>query len=226
MPLEPQAETVISALCKVPAFAHGHVRDLRVRWALEEIGRPYRVELYEGMVPRPDAYRQWQPFGQVPAFDDGKVRLFESGAILLHLGEQDERLLPREAQPRADATAWLIGALNSVEPMVMQIVTLDIFQAGKPWAKEARPSAVEFVKSRLKRVAEALGDSDWLAGRFSIADIMMVTVLRNLDHTDIVSQFPTLAAYKARGEARPAFVQAVADQASGLGEPAKLGENA
>jgi glutathione S-transferase len=226
MPLDPNAATVISALCKVPSFAHGHVRDLRVRWALEEIGRRYRVELYEGMVPRPDEYRRWQPFGQVPAFDDGNVRLFESGAILLHLGEQDERLLPREPQPRADALAWLIGALNSVEPSIMQIVTLDIFQRGQPWAKEARPSAVEFTKSRLGRVAEALGDGDWLAGRFSIADIMMVTVLRNLDHTDIMSEFPILAAYKARGEERPAFVQAVADQAKGLGNPIKLGERA
>jgi glutathione S-transferase len=226
MPLDPHAQTVISALCKAPAFAHGHVRDLRVRWALEEIDRPYRAELFEAMVPRPDEYRQWQPFGQVPAFDDGNIRLFETGAILLHLGEQDERLLPREPQPRADAVAWLIGALNSVEPMIMQIVTLDIFQAGKPWAKEARPSAVDFAKSRLGRVAEALGDADWLAGRFSIADILMVTVLRNLDHTDILSEFPSLATYKARGEARPAFVQAVADQANGLGDPVKLGERA
>jgi glutathione S-transferase len=226
MPLDLNAETVISALCKAPAFAHGHVRDLRVRWALEEIDRPYRVELFEAMVPRPDEYRQWQPFGQVPAFDDGNIRLFETGAILLHLGEQDERLLPREPQSRADAVAWLIGALNSVEPMIMQIVTLDIFQAGKPWAKEARPSAVDFAKSRLGRVSEALGDGDWLAGRFSIADILMVTVLRNLDHTDILSEFPSLAAYKARGEARPAFVQAVADQAKGLGDPVKLGERA
>jgi glutathione S-transferase len=226
MPLDPDATTVISALCKVPSFAHGHVRDLRVRWALEEIGRPYRAQLYEGMAPRPDAYRQWQPFGQVPAFDDGQVRLFESGAILLHLGEQDERLLPREPQQKADSVAWLIGALNSVEPSIMQIVTLDIFQAGKPWAKEARPSAVEFARSRLARVAEALGDGDWLAGRFSIADIMMVTVIRNLDHTDIIAGFPNLAAYKARGEARPAFVQAVADQAKGLGDPIQLGERA
>ena len=226
MPLDPTAETVISALRHVPAFAHGNVRDLRVRWALEEIGRPYRVELFDGMVPRPDDYRQWQPFGQVPAYADGAVRLFESGAILLHLGEQDERLLPREPQAKADATAWLIGALNSVEPMIMQIVMLDIFQAGKPWVKEARPSAVEFARSRLERVAEALGDEEWLAGGFSIADIMMVTVLRNLGHTDILGDFPALLAYKRRGEERPAFRQALADQAAGLGEPARLPEPA
>lgn len=222
MPIHHEAEIVISGLRNVPAFAHGNVRDIRVRWALEEIGRDYRVELFEGMTPRPEEYRQWQPFGQVPAYADDQVQLFESGAILLHLGEQDERLLPREAQPRADAIAWLIGALNSVEPMVMQIVTLDIFQAGKPWAKDARPSAVSFVESRLKRVAEALGDNDWLTGRFTVADIMMITVLRNLDHTDILAGFPTLAAYKARGEARPAFQQALEDQAEGLGEPVQI----
>ncbi|MDB5725712.1 MAG: hypothetical protein JWQ16_2466 [Novosphingobium sp.] len=224
MALDPTAETVISALRHVPAFAHGNVRDIRIRWALEEIGRPYRVELYDGMVPRPDDYRQWQPFGQVPAYKDGQVSLFESGAILLYLGEQDERLLPREAQTKADATAWLIGALNSVEPMIMQIVSLDIFQAGKPWAKDARPTAVEFARSRLKRVTEALGGNDWLAGNFTIADIMMVTVLRNLDHTDILAGFPVLAAYKQRGEERPAFRQALADQATGLGAPVKLPE--
>jgi glutathione S-transferase len=226
MPLDPTAETVISALRHVPAFAHGNVRDLRIRWALEEIGRPYRVELFDGMVPRPDDYRQWQPFGQVPAYADGTVRLFESGAILLHRGEQDERLLPREPQAKADATAWLIAALNSVEPMLMQIVTLDIFQAGKGWAKEARPSAVEFARARLARVAEALGDNDWLAGGFSVADIMMVTVLRNLGHTDILDDFRVLQAYQRRGEERPAFRQALADQAVGLGEPAKLPEPA
>jgi glutathione S-transferase len=226
MPLDPQAETTISALRNVPAFAHGNVRDLRVRWALEEIGRPYRVELYEGMVPRPDEYRQWQPFGQVPAYADGEVRLFESGAILLHLGEQDERLLPRDPQAKADATAWLIAALNSVEPMIMQIVSLDIFNARKPWAKEARPTAVEFAKSRLHRVAESLGQNEWLVGRFTIADIMMITVLRNLGHTDIIHDFPTLSAYQRRGENRPAFQQALADQAAGLGEPVKLEEPA
>jgi glutathione S-transferase len=226
MPLDPQADTVVSALCNTPAFTHGLVRDLRVRWALEEIGRPYRVELFEGVKPRPDEYRKWQPFGQVPAFDDGQVRLFESGAILLHLGAQDERLLPRAPQAKADATAWLIAALNSVEPMIMQIARLDIFQAGEPWAKQARPSAVEFVRGRLARVQEALGGREWLVGPFSIADIMMVTVLRNLRHTDILDEYPTLAAYKARGEARPAFTQALADQAAGLGAPVKIGEPA
>jgi glutathione S-transferase len=226
MPLDPTADTVISALRNLPAFAHGNVRDLRIRWALEEIGRPYRVELFEGMLPRPAEYRQWQPFGQVPAFADRQVRLFESGAILLYLGEQDELLLPREVQAKADATAWMIAALNSVEPMIMQIVSLDIFNAHKPWAKDARPTAVNFARSRLKRVAETLGDAEWLSGRFTVADIMMITVLRNLSYTDILAEFPTLVAYQQRGEARSPFRQALADQALGLGEPVQIPETA
>ena len=225
MPLDPSSDTVISALTNLPEFAHGLVRDIRIRWALEEIGRSYRVELFDAMIDRPADYRQWQPFGQVPAFADGKVRLFESGAILLYLGEQDDRLLPRAAQARADTTAWLIGALNSVEPMLMQIVTLDIFQADKPWVAEARPSAVEFAQLRLGRVSEALDGREWLTGQFSIADIMMVTVLRNLRHTDIVGGFPNLAAYQARGEQRPAFKQALIDQAAGFKLPATAEAN-
>src|SRR5690554_3428722 len=122
MPLDPTATTVVTGFNEVPQFAHGLVRDIRVRWALEEIDRPYHTRLFSGMEPCPEEYRQWQPFGQVPAFEDGGVRLFESGAILLYLAEQDERLLPRESQARWDATSWLMAALNSVEPMVMQLV--------------------------------------------------------------------------------------------------------
>ncbi len=209
-------DIVITGFGHVPKFAQGLVRDLRLRWALEEIGRPYRVELLDAMAPKPDDYHQWQPFGQVPAFDDGKVRMFESGAILLYLGEQDERLLPRDEARRWQAITWLIAALNSVEPSLMQIVMLDVFQANEPWAKDARPSAVEFARSRLSPVVDALGDREWLTGPFTIADIMMVTVLRQLRHTDIVAGFPKLAAYQARGEARPAFQQALADQMSGF----------
>lgn len=226
MPLDPDARTVISALTHTPAFTHGLVRDLRIRWAFEEIGRTYRVQLFEGMKPRPDDYRAWQPFGQVPAFDDGEIRLFETGAILLHLGEQDERLMPRDPQGKADVIAWAFAALNSVEPMIMQLAVLDLFQAGQAWTREARPSTVAFIKNRLTRLAEALGERDWLAGRFSIADILMVTVLQNLRRTDILEEFPTLTAYRRRGEERAAFKQALADQALGLGDPVKLPEPA
>lgn len=226
MPLDPHAKTLVAAMRDVPAFAQGLVRDIRVRWALEEIDRPYRTKLYAGMEPRPDEYRQWQPFDQIPAFEDGEVRLFETGAILLYLGEQNERLLPTEPQERWNATAWLIAALNSVEPQLMQIVNLDIFNADKPWAKDARPAAEEFAKLRLGSLSNVLGDKDWFAGRFTIADIMMVTVLRNVRHTDLVANFANLAAYQVRGEARPAFKRALADQLSDLGPPVQLGEAA
>lgn len=216
MPLDPQAQTTITGFSQVPAFARGKVRDLRIRWALEEIGRPYNARLFDALEPRPDEYRQWQPFGQVPAFDDGRVRLFETGAILLYLGEQDERLLPHDEAGRWEATAWLIAALNSVEPMLMQIVNLDVFEAGQAWTKEARPNAIALARSRLGDVEEALGEREWLTGRFTVADIAMVTVLRIVQHTDIVAEFPLLATYQARGENRPAFRRALADQLAGF----------
>ena len=226
MPLDPAARTVVTGLDNAPDFAHGLVRDLRIRWALEEIGRPYRTRIFDAMAPRPADYHDWHPFEQVPALDDGEVRLFESGAILLYLGEQDERLLPRDAEGRWQATAWLLGALSSVEPVLMHLFTLDHIDADEPWATAARPSAVEAVHWRLAPVARALGDKDWLTGRFTIADIVMVMVLRCLRHTDIVDEYPKLAAYRARGEARPAFQRALADQAADLGEPARPDDHA
>ncbi|SFG03885.1 glutathione S-transferase [Novosphingobium sp. CF614] len=220
MPIDQTATTLVTAFDNVPAFARGRVRDMRVRWALEEIGRDYCPQFFDAMKPKPDAYRDWQPYGQVPAFADGDLRLFESGAILLYLGEQDERLLPRDPAARWAATSWLIAALNSVEPMLMQIVSLDVFLAREPWAKQARPAIVEMARARLRSTERALGERDWFAGPFSIADIMMTTVLRNVDHTDMLAEYPALAAFKARGEARPAFQRALADQLAGFREPA------
>lgn len=204
----------VTAFEWVPDFARGQVRDLRVRWMLEEMGRDYRTELLDATKPRGSGYRERQPFGQVPAFDDGDIALFETGAILLYLGEQDERLLPKEPQARWSTIAWLFAGLNSVEPIFFPIVSYDIFHADKPWAKSARVPAVELAKARLDSLSNALGDKDWLTGDFSIADIMMVTVLRILKHTDIVDSYPNLAAYRARGEARPAFRRAIDAQCS------------
>ncbi len=207
------APVTITSLHGTPGFTHGVIRDIRIRWACEEIGRPYEIESFYGMEPRPDSYLQSQPFGQVPTFDDGEVHMFESGAMLLYLGEQDERLLPREPQPKWDATAWLFAALNSVEPALFPILTSDIFLKGRgDWVAPARQAALKFAQSRLQSVADALGDKEWLTGRFTIADIMMVTVLRNVRHTDIVAGFPSLAAYQQRGEARSAFQRAEAAQ--------------
>lgn len=217
------ASAVVTAMTNAPEFARGLVRDLRIRWALEEIERPYRAELFEAMVPRPEEYRQRQPWGQVPVFSDGGIEIFESGAILLYLGEQDERLMPTDPAARWQATAWLIAALNSVEPSLMQLMMLDVFQAGQPWAEGARVPALDFARMRLRGVSAALGEQDWLTGQFTVADIMMVTVLRNVRHTDLVAEFSNLSAYQARGEARPAFEQALADQLDGLGDPIILG---
>jgi len=209
---ETDTRPVVTAFEWVPEFARGLVRDLRVRWALEEIGRPYDSELLNARAPRPEKYLARQPFDQVPAFRDGDLQIFETGAILLYLGEQDERLLAAEGQARWDAIAWLFSALNSVEPFIMRITHYDLFHKDKPWMPEAREAQLPLCRKKLERVAEALAGKEWLAGPFSIADIAMITVLNNLRHTDLVADYPALAAYKARGEARPAYKRALEAQ--------------
>lgn len=212
MPVESTATAEITAFRWVPDFAQGLVRDLRVRWALEEIGRPYRVKLLDATRPRPEDYFEEQPFGQVPAYRDDEVQLFESGAILIHLAISEERLLPFDRASRMRSIAWLIAALNSVEPAIFPLIMINLFNRGEPWTKEAKPKFVERLEERLRRVSDALGDREWLEDRFTIADLMMATVLRQLRGTGIVEKFPNLAALVARGEARPAFRQALSDQ--------------
>lgn len=210
MPVNPNSPIEITAFRWVPDFAAGLVRDLRVRWALEEAGLDYRVRLLGQ--EKPPEYVREQPFEQVPTFRDETVHIFETGAIVQYIGEKDERLLPRDPQDRYRAIQWTYAALNSVEPALQQVVTVDIFNAGQEWAKLRRPGAVEFAQLKLKRVSDWLGDKEWLEDRFTIGDLIMVTVLRNLRHTDIVADIPNLAAYMKRGETRPAFQQALADQ--------------
>jgi glutathione S-transferase len=212
VPVDQNSITEITAFRWVPPFAEGLVRDLRVRWALEEIGRPYRVRLLDAMNPRPADYFAEQPFGLVPAYRDDKVRLFESGAILIHLAIEEERLLPTDSNARMRSVAWLIAALNSVEPMIFELVNIDIFNRDQNWAKERRPQVVDKIKERLKLLADALGDKEWFEDCFNVGNLMMVSVLRNLRHTDLVAGEPRLAAFVARGEARPAFQRALADQ--------------
>jgi glutathione S-transferase len=199
----------ISAFKWVPDFARGQVRDLRVRWALEEAGLSYRTHLLEqGDQDRPD-YRTLQPFGQVPIFDEDGFVLFESGAIVLHVGERSEVLLPKDAAARARATQWLIAALNSIEPFAMNVALIDLFYPDEQWAKLRRPGAVEFVKRRLSALSNSLGSKSYLDGdRFTAGDLMMATVLRILKHTDIVTSDERLAAYVERCTARPAFKRA------------------
>ena len=212
MGIDPSAPVRISAFRWVPDFARGQVRDLRVRWALEEAGIPYAVRKLDAMVERPADYFAEQPFGQVPSYRDDKVQLFESGAIVLHVGEGCEALLPRDTEGRARAVAWSFAALNSVEPIIQQLAIIDLFHADADWARERRPEVVKLIEGRLDRLVDWLEGRDWLEDRFTAGDLLMVTVLRILDHTDLVAARPTLAAYKARGIARPAFGRALAAQ--------------
>jgi glutathione S-transferase len=204
---------VISAYRWVPDFAKGQVRDLRARWALEEAGFSYRTRLLEqGDQNKPD-YRALQPFGQVPILEDNGLTLFESGAIVLYIGERSEALLPKDAGARARATQWLIAALNFIEPFVMNLVTIDVFCANEEWAKLRRTGAVEVLKGRLAALSAALGEKPYLDGeRFTAGDLMMSSVLRILDNSDIVTNDPRLAAYVGRCTARPAFKRALAAQ--------------
>jgi glutathione S-transferase len=213
MPVNPDAPVRISAFNWVPPFARGHVRDLRPRWALEEAGIPYAVRKLDATSERPADYHKEQPFGQVPSYHDSIVSLFESGAIVLHIGRDCETLLPADPAARARATAWLIAALNSVEPFLMQLATIDIFEAGAPWAEQRRPAVVEMIGTRLRRLADALGDKAYLDGEaFTAGDLMMTTVLRILDGKNLLEQHPNLVAYKARCEGRSAFQIALAAQ--------------
>lgn len=200
----------ISAFKWVPEFAQGLVRDLRVRWALEEAGLPYEARLLEqGDQNKPD-YLALQPFGQVPILEEDGLVLFESGAIVLHIGERSETLLPKEAGARARAVQWLIAALNSIEPSIMNIALIDIFYSNEEWARLRRPGAVEFAQRRLSALSKSLGDKPYLDGdRFSAGDLMMTTVLRMLRHTDIVTSEKRLATYIECCTARPAFKRAL-----------------
>jgi glutathione S-transferase len=205
----------ISAFRWIPDFARGQVRDLRVRWALEEAGLPYRTRLLEmGDQDKPD-YRALQPFGQVPMLEEDSLVLFESGAIVLHIGERCEALLPTDSAARSRATQWLIAALNSIEPHVINVALIDLFYKDEEWAKLRRPGAVEFAKKRLSALSKCLGDKPFLDG-----DLMMSTVLRILKYTDIVSSDPRLAAYIERCTARPAFKRALDAQLGDFREAA------
>ncbi len=212
MPVDPNAAIEISAYKWVPDFAHGLVRDLRVRWALEEAGLSYRVRLLDAFSDRPQGYYQEQPFGQVPILEEGDIHLFETGAIVLHIGERSEALMPRDAAGRGRTTAWVIAALNSIEPMIMELASIDLFHADAEWAKARRPGAEQMVRTRLGRLSTWLGERDYLEGRFTAGDLMMCTMLRILRHTQIVMNMDNLARYQARCEARPAFQRALEAQ--------------
>lgn len=201
----------ISAFAWVPDFAKGQVRDLRVRWALEEAGLTYERRLLEQGDKDSADYRALQPFGQVPIFDEDGFVLFETGAIVLHIGEHSEALLPTEVKARGRATQWLIAALNSIEPSIMNVAVLDAFYAGEEWARLRKPGATEFARRRLAALSQALGDRPFLDGeRFTAGDLMMATVLRIMP--ELLAGEPRLEAYLARCTARPAFHRALDGQ--------------
>ncbi|HEX3535617.1 MAG TPA: glutathione S-transferase family protein, partial [Stellaceae bacterium] len=200
----------ISAFKWVPEFAQGQVRDLRARWALEEAGLRYKTRLLElGDQDKPD-YRALQPFGQVPILEEDGLVLFESGAIVLHIAERSEALLPKETTARAHAVQWLIAALNSIEPWIMNVALIDLFYQNEGWAKLRRPGAVEFAQKRLSALSNSLRDKPYLDGdRFTAGDLMMATVLRILNYSDIVTSDRRLAAYVERCTTRPGFKRAL-----------------
>jgi glutathione S-transferase len=202
----------ITAFKWVPPFAQGLVRDLRVRWALEEAGLSYTEKLLGPGEQNSAAHRASQPFGQVPVYEEDGLTLFESGSILMHIGEKSEVLLPKDPAQRARARTWMFAALNSVEPHLQNLTTIDLFFPNEDWAKLRRPGAEKLALSRLSAVAASLEGREYLEGRFTAGDLLMVTVLRILRHTTMVKDIPVLAAYQARCESRTAFQRALASQ--------------
>jgi glutathione S-transferase len=203
----------ITAYDWVPDMARGLVKDMRVRWALGEIGLPYRERLVGGAgQDKPEDHVANQPFGQVPIYKEGDLILFESGAILLHIGEKDERLLPRDEIGRARAIAWMFAALNSVEPFLQSLFLLSLAGQDQDWHAAARTAMLPRVEKRLELLSRALGDKQWLEGRFTVGDLLMVDVLRGESKSDLIAPHPNLVAYVERGMARPAFKAALAAQ--------------
>ena len=214
----------ITAFKWVPPFARGFVRDIRARWAFEEAGQPYAVDLVDGVYIKSQAHRHFQPFGQIPTYRDDDVEIFESGAIVLHICETAGVLVPADPAPRIRATQWLVAALNSVEPFVMELAMCDVFEADRDWAKPRRVMVLENLHERLGDLADALGTKETLdGGDFTYGDLIMVSVLGGLRGTGVLDDHPGLAAYVARGEARPAHVKAMADHMA-VFEDAKQGE--
>ena len=210
----------VSAFRWVPPFAQGLVRDLRVRWALEEAGVAYEPRLIGPEDQKSESYRGLQPFGQVPAYEEDGLVLFESGAIVLHVAERSEALMPSDLRARARTKTWMFAALNTIEPQIQKLAEIDLFNADQEWAKLRRPAVVDAVKARLTDLSRWLDGRSYLEERFTAADLLMTTVLRILRHTALVAEMPALEAYRLRCEARPAFQKAIADQMAPFAENA------
>ncbi len=202
----------ISAFERSPDRGRGLARDMGVRWALEEVGQPYDVRLLSFTAMKEPAHRRLHPFGQIPTYQDGDLVLFESGAIVFHIAERHPGLLPDDAHARARAIAWMFAALSTVEPPIVERGTAILTERDKPWYATRLPILDDRVRARLADLSICLGDADWLDGSFSAGDLLMVTVLRRLNGSGLLEDYPNLCAYIARGEARPAYKRAFADQ--------------
>lgn len=198
----------ITAFESSPDRGKGQARDMRVRWAFEEVGLAYDVRLVSFAAMKQPAHLALHPFGQIPTYEDGDLALFESGAIVLHIAEHHDGLLPKDAHARARAIAWMFAALSTVEPPIVELSMAMLFERDKGWYAERLPMLQDRVRVRLGELSRHIGGADWLDGAFSAGDLMMVTVLRRLATSGLLDEYPDIAAYVARGEARPAFRRA------------------
>jgi glutathione S-transferase len=198
----------ITAFEQSPDRGRGLSRDMRVRWAFEEVGQPYEVRLLSFGAMKEPAHRALQPFGQIPTYEEGDLALFESGAIVFHIAGRHAGLLPDDANARARAITWMFAALSTVEPAIHELATARLLEGDKPWSKERLPLVEARVRDRLKQLSARLGDADWLDGAFSAGDLMMVAVLLRLKASGMLDEYPNLSAYVARGEARAPYKRA------------------
>jgi glutathione S-transferase len=203
---------VITAFERSPDGGLGLARDMRVRWALEEVGQPYEVRLVSFQAKMEPAHLRLHPFGLIPTYEEGDLALFETGAIILHIAEHHAGLFSDDAGARARAITWMFAALNTVEPPILELVTARILEGDRPWAQERLPVVKDRIRDRLMQLSARLGDADWLDGPFHAGDLMMVSVLLRLRRSGLLDEFSQLAAYVARGEARPAYQRAFAAQ--------------
>ncbi|MFI0848272.1 glutathione S-transferase family protein [Mesorhizobium sp. IMUNJ 23232] len=198
----------ITAFEQSPDRGQGLARDMRVRWALEEVGQPYDVRLVSFTEMKEPAHRALHPFGQIPTYEEGDLALFETGAIVFHIADSHAGLLPDDANARARAITWMFAALNTVEPPIVELEQAPYAERDKPWYEERLPIMEDRVRGRLDDLSKRLGDADWLDGAFSASDLMMVMVLRRLEGSGILEEYPNLCAYVSRGQARPAYIRA------------------
>lgn len=198
----------ITAFERSPDRGKGLARDMRVRWAFEEVGQPYNVRLVSFSEMKEPAHRALHPFRQIPTYQEGDLALFETGSIIFHIAEHHAGLLPDDANARARAITWMFAAVNTVEPPILEFANAMLLEGDKPWSKERLPLVADRVRDRLNQLSARLGDADWLDGAFSAGDLMMVHVLQRLKPSGILDEYPNLSAYVARGETRPAYKRA------------------